>query len=175
MSTENTAVTRPVGVWGGGIVGGVIGGIGMGIVLQFGANRIDLLGTFIGAPTVLGGWIAHLAFSVLFGMTFAALVSLRSVEELTDTFTSFVGLGFAYGVVLGLFNGGFLLPLALNRLGDATLIAPTLPIPGLAGELLFSVVLTLAHLVYGLLLGAVYATVNGAAPEALIDRRSAAE
>lgn len=170
MSRESNRSTDDIGVWGGGIVGGLVGGIGMGIVLHLGANQIHLFGTFVDRPTVIGGWAVHLTFSVLFGMVFAAVVSSRPFDDVTATFPDCVGLGFVYGALLGLFSGGFLLPLALNRIGASTYPVPFLPLPGIASELLFASLVAIAHLVYGLCLGAVYATINGTAPAAVTER-----
>ena len=170
MNTDARRATDGLGIWGGGIAGGLVGGIGMGLVLHLGANQIHLLGAFVGHPTVLGGWVAHLTFSVLFGMAFAAVVSSPLLEPFTETFTSVVGLGVTYGVLLGLFAGGLLLPLSLARFGVGVYPAPFLPLPGVAGELLFALLLALAHLVYGVLLGSVYAMINGLAPAGVVER-----
>ncbi|MFC4248123.1 hypothetical protein ACFOZ7_14470 [Natribaculum luteum] len=169
MTGETEHATRSVGVWGGGIVGGLVGGVGMGIVLHAGA-LIPILGVLVGDPTARGGWIVHLLLSVFFGLVFAAIVSRPALAEFTETFPSYLGFGFAYGVVLGLFAGGFPFPFALDLLGASTFPVPFLPLPGIAAELLAALSFTVAHLVYGLLLGAVYAAVNGLAPETVTER-----
>lgn len=175
MASDSTRQSGGVGIWGGGLVGGLLGGIGMGIVLHFGANQIELLGTFVGRPTVLGGWIAHLTFSVLFGLAFAAIVSSRPFRRTGETFAGYVGLGFTYGVLLGFFAGGLLLPLALSRAGAVTYPTPFLPVPGVGSEMVFALLLTGAHLVYGVVLGGVYATINGIGPGTTVERESPLE
>ncbi|MDQ2051281.1 hypothetical protein RBH26_12405 [Natronolimnohabitans sp. A-GB9] len=155
-----------VGVWGGGFTGGLVGGIAMGLVLHLGADLIELLGGLAPVPgTAVGaGWTIHLILSVLFGLVFAAIASSRLVGELATSFTDYVIVGLIFAAVLGLFAGGFLFPLAMERAGVAALPLPFLPVPGVAGELFSALLFGLGHLVYGLVLGAVFATVNGITP-----------
>ena len=155
-----------VGVWGGGFTGGLVGGIAMGLVLHFGAGQIELLGALLPGPgaAVGVGWMVHMILSVLFGMAFAALVTRGVVQELVDSFTDYVVVGLLFGAVLGLFAGGFLFPLAMEQAGVATLPLPFLPVPGVAAELVSALLFAIGHLVYGLVLGAVFATINGVVP-----------
>ncbi len=160
--TEST-VARPqwLRTWGGGVVAGLVAGVGMGLVVQFGAGTMALVGSLYGYPTVLAGWVAHLFNSVVFALVFVAVVSRPLLDEYTTTPAELVGLGLGYGAALGVFTGGFLLPVGLNAVGARELPVPLLPIPGLVGEFAFPVVLGVAHLVYGVLLGAVYASIAG--------------
>src|SRR6056297_440375 len=161
-TTEST-VARPrwLRTWGGGVVAGLVAGVGMGLVIQFGAGTMALVGALYGFPTVFAGWVAHLFHSVVFALVFVAVVSQPLLSDYTTTATELVGLGLGYGAALGVFTGGFLLPAGLNAVGARELPVPLLPIPGLVGEFTFPVVLGVAHLVYGVLLGAVYATIAG--------------
>ncbi|QRV14140.1 hypothetical protein JMJ58_14470 [Haloterrigena salifodinae] len=155
-----------VGVWGGGFTGGLVGGIAMGLVLHLGAGQIELLGALIaGSETAVGvGWTVHMVLSALFGLAFAALVSRRAVQDLVDSFSDYLVVGLVFGALLGLFAGGLLFPLAMQQAGVAALPLPFLPIPGVAGELVSALLFAIGHLVYGLVLSAVFATVNGVVP-----------
>lgn len=162
MSTDSTPRGRTgVRTWGGAVVAGLVAGVGMGLVVQFGAGTMALVGALYGLPTVFAGWVAHLFHGVVFALAFAALVSRLLADEYTESAAEIVGLGVGYGAALGVFTGGFLLPLGLHAMGASTLPVPLLPIPGLVGELTFPLVLAVAHLVYGALLGAVYAAIAG--------------
>lgn len=166
---ENNSQMREldgVGVWGGGITGGLVAGIAMGLVLHFGGNQIELLGGLAADPgaAVGVGWTIHLMLSMLFGLLFAAITSREAVRELVETFSDYVVTGLVFGALLGLFAGGVLFPIAMGRVGVATLPLPFLPVPGLAAELVSALLFALGHLVYGIVLGAVFATVNGVTP-----------
>ena len=76
-TTEST-VARPrwLRTWGGGVVAGLVAGVGMGLVIQFGAGTMALVGALYGFPTVFAGWVAHLFHSVVFALVFVAVVVL---------------------------------------------------------------------------------------------------
>ncbi|SIR58328.1 SLC5/6 family protein [Natronorubrum thiooxidans] len=173
MSENTTHGIDSVGIWGGGFTGGLVGGIAMGLVLHLGANQIELLGGLVpgGGTAVAVGWTFHLIISVLFGLVFATLVSRTVGQELLETFIDYVIAGLAFGALLGLFAGGVLFPVAMAGAGVETLPLPFLPIPGIAGELVSALLFALGHLVYGLILGAVFAAINGVTPAA-VERRT---
>ncbi|SER09943.1 hypothetical protein [Natrinema salaciae] len=166
MSGNNTHSLDGVGIWGGGLTGGLVGGVAMGLVLHLGGNQIELLGGLAANPgTAVGvGWTIHLMISIVFGLLFAALASRRAVQQFVDNFSDYVVLGLAFGAVLGLFAGGVLFPLAMERAGVAALPLPFLPITGPTAELFSALLFGLGHLVYGLVLSSVFATVNGVMP-----------
>ncbi|WP_436344907.1 hypothetical protein [Natronorubrum sp. FCH18a] len=172
MGENDTRTLDGIGIWGGGFTGGLVGGIAMGLVLHLGANQIELLGGLVpGTGTAVAvGWTVHLLLSVVFGLLFAAIASSSTVQQLLVTFTDYVVVGLLFGAVLGLFAGGVLFPVAMQGAGVATLPLPFLPVPGVAAELISALLFALGHLVYGLLLGAVFATVNGVAPVGLRER-----
>jgi hypothetical protein len=169
MAENDTQKIDRGGRWGGGFTGGLAGGIAMGLVLHLGGNQIELLGGLAPIPgTDVGvGWTIHLILSVLFGLTFATVVSRRAIQEYVRTFSEYVLAGIAFGAVLGIVAGGLIFPIAMSRAGVATLPLPFLPIPGLAGELFAALLFAIGHLVYGLVLGAVFAAVNGVTPDAI--------
>ncbi|WP_254761746.1 hypothetical protein [Natrinema marinum] len=172
MGVNNTHKLDGVGIWGGGLAGGLVGGIAMGLVLHLGGNQIELLGGLAAEPEMaIGvGWTIHLMLSIAFGLLFAALVSRQAIQNQIDGFSDYVIAGLVFGTVIGLFAGGVVFPLAMNRAGVATLPLPYLPISGPAAELFSALLFGLGHLVYGLVLGTVFAAVNGVTPRGVRER-----
>lgn len=153
----------------GGLLAGLIGGVGMGLVLLLGPDVFEILGALLGSSTVAAGWLVHLSVSVVFGIAFALVVSRRSIRQFVASFDEYVGAGIAFGTVVGLIAGGLILPAAVAQAGVAVLPLPFLPLPGLAAELLGAAVFAVGHLVYGLLVGATFATISGAVPRRFAD------
>jgi hypothetical protein len=172
MSGTDTHRLDSVGVWGGGVTGGLVAGIAMGLVLHFGGNQIELLGGLATEPgTAVGvGWTIHLMLSIGFGLLFAAIASRNAVQQLMDDFSDYVIAGLVFGAILGLFAGGVVFPLAMERAGVATLPVPLLPISGITAELFGALLFGFGHLVYGLVLGGVFAAVNGITPTGVRER-----
>ncbi|MFC6768155.1 hypothetical protein [Natrinema soli] len=172
MSENSKQTLDRVGVWGGGITGGLVAGIAMGLVLHLGGNQIELLGGLATDPgTAAGvGWTIHLMISIAFGLLFAVIASRSLVQQLVTSFGDYVIIGLAFGAVIGLFAGGVVFPLAMERAGVAALPLPFLPVSGATAELFSALVFGLGHLVYGLVLGAVFATVNGITPGGVRER-----
>ncbi|MFC7080544.1 hypothetical protein [Halorussus caseinilyticus] len=160
--TTESPSQRPTWVrtWGGGVAG-LVAGVSMGLVVQFGAGTMALVGALYGQPTLLAGWVAHLFHSVVFALGVVAVVSRPLLSDYTSLPAELVGLGVGYGAALGVFAGGFLFPVGLRAVGATELPVPLLPIPAVVGEFVFPVVFGVAHLVYGALLGGVYAAVAG--------------
>lgn len=172
MVVNTSQTIDGVGRWGGGFTGGLAGGIAMGLILSLGGNQIELLGGLapIPAADVGAGWAIHLLLSVLFGLAFATVISLQPIQNVVNTFREYLLAGIVFGTVLGLVAGGLIFPVAMTRAGVGAFPLPYLPVPGLAGELFAALLFAIGHLVYGLVLGAVFAAVNGIAPE-MIRRR----
>ena len=159
----------------GGVAGGLLGGVGMGVVLHAGANMMALVGALYGRPTVVTGWIAHLGHSVLIGLLFAAIASRAVLARQTTSVGGCACVGIAYAAAVGLVTGGFVLPLSLQVVGARTLPEPLLPLPGLLGGVLVVVSVGVAHLVYGLLLGATFGYLHDAGTTSREDGRVAGE
>ncbi|QLG49158.1 hypothetical protein [Natrinema halophilum] len=172
MSGNSSHNLDSVGVWGGGLTGGLVAGIAMGLVLHFGGRQIELLGGLAAEPEIAVGvgWTIHLMISIAFGLLFAAIASRRTIQENMETFSDYVIAGLIFGAIIGLFAGGVLFPLAIERAGVAAMPLPFLPIPGLAAELFGALLFGVGHLIYGLVLGAVFATVNGITPTGVRER-----
>ncbi|WP_227015760.1 hypothetical protein [Haloarcula sp. JP-L23] len=146
--------------WGAGAAGGLVGGVGMGIVFHAGANLMPFVGALYGWPTVVGGWAVHLLNSVLAGVVFSLLVSHPLVDEQTTELAEYVAAGVVYAAAIGLLSTGVLLPVSMQALGVQSFPEPLVPLPGLLGTFLVVVSVGVAHVVYGVLLGATYAVVH---------------
>ena len=153
-STERgTATESEVGVgdWKAGVVGGITGAFVMGIlVVQMNpptlAVAIPSLYTLAPPPSTGIGMFVHISHGAVFGVAFAAIVGAVSLESTSKT----VGLGAAWGVVTWAILAGLMMPLWLSAVGSPA--SP--PFPNFAPPSL------LWHLVYGLVLGGVYNTVE---------------
>jgi uncharacterized membrane protein YagU involved in acid resistance len=115
----------------------------MGLIMHFVMGAMPLVGALYGQPTVLVGWIAHLFHSVVFALVFAAVVARTSLREYG--LLGMIGLGAVYGIVLEVVAAGFVLPIWANTVGAGPLPVPFLIPIGFV-----------THLVYGVLLGAVF-------------------
>jgi len=146
--------------WAAGIAGGLVGGIGMGLILHLGANMMPLVGALYGWPTVIGGWLGHVVNSVLIGLLFTLLVSRPVVRQQMTTMFGCVVSGIVYAAAVGLVTTGVMLPISMNILGRRTIPDPILPLPGIIGGALVVLSVGVAHLVYGLLLGATYGVIH---------------
>lgn len=136
--------------WQGGVVGGLVGGIAMGAMIWMNKQAtlemaIPALYTLEGA---VAGWIVHLFHSLVLGLVFVALVRLPALREYSESLLPSAGLGLVYGAVLWVVAAGVVMPAWLQAVGFAG--APMLPNWALPGSLV-------PHLVYGVLLGVVYA------------------
>jgi hypothetical protein len=144
-----------------GAVGGLAGGIAMGLVLQFGTDLLPVIGRVTGEAAVLRGWLVHLATSVVFGLLFAVFVSTPLVRDLETDVKASALLGVVHASALAFVTIGVLLPAATVVLGlsDVDITPHVVPGPGGTG-LAEAAFFGLAHVVYGVALGVVYAVVE---------------
>lgn len=142
-----------------GVVAGLAGGIVMGVILQLGTELMPVFGRLLGSESILGGWIVHLATSALFGLLFAIFVSMPLVAELETTVGTSVLLAVIHASALSYVTIGLILPAATIVLGVENLSLMTEIVPGPGAEGLATAGLfSLGHVVYGVVLGAVYAS-----------------
>lgn len=137
---------RSTQLWGGAAAGGLVAGVGMGLLMHFVMNAMPLVGALYGQPTVAAGWLAHLFHSVVFALLFAGVITRTSFREYGVL--GIIGLGAVYGIILEFVAAGVVLPVWANAVGAAALPVPFLLPIGF-----------LTHLVYGVLLGAVFGVV----------------
>lgn len=149
---------------GAGAASGLVAGVGMGIVLQFGTDLLPVLGALAGETSVVRGWAVHLFLSMVYGAFFAVIVAYPLVDEFMDlsgTYDyAFGGLVYAAMILAAGFAGTIaLLPFLLElpwvtASGQSTIVPGPSPV-GLIPATMFG----LGHLVYGVILGAVYAVI----------------
>lgn len=156
MATETTSETEGREIqteaasidWKIGAVGGIVGAIVMGALMLYMneaviAVAIPSLYTLAPPPTVPVGMGVHLFHGAVLGVIFAAIVSTAGVESPT----TITGIGIGWGVVTWVVLAALLMPLWLSAVGSpADPPFPNFAIPSL-----------LWHVVYGLVLGGVYA------------------
>ena len=134
--------------WQAGVVGGVVGALAMG-ALVLGMNEptlavaIPSLYTLAPPPSVGIGLFVHASHGAVLGVVFAAVVGALDV----DSTGKLVGAGAVWGVVMWVVLAALLMPVWLSTVGSPA--SP--PFPNLAPPSL------LWHLVYGVVLGGVYA------------------
>ncbi|WP_225741208.1 DUF6789 family protein [Halorussus halophilus] len=87
---------------------------------------------------------------MVFGLVYAAVVGVPSLSQYATKETTGAALGAAYGVVLWFVAAGFVMPIWLDAVGFSN---PP-PVPNLSAMSL------VGHLVYGVLLGALFATMS---------------
>ena len=145
-----------------GIVGGLAAGVVFGIMMQMmtaptpdGGQMpiINMVGMIVGSATAGVGWLYHLFNSAVIGAIFAWVLGQR-----TYTYGTGLGWGAAYGFVWWILGGLILMPVFLGMPAFAPLMMPemrTVAMGSLVG-----------HLLYGLILGAVYVAMTRRAPAA---------
>ncbi len=122
-----------------GIVGGLVGGVAFGIFMQL-TGMIPMVAMLVGSDSVPIGWLVHLVISAGIGAGFGVLLGGWATAMAPST-----GLGLGYGVVWWVLGGLLIMPAWLGM-----------------GVFMFNAMAwmsLLGHLIYGLLLGVVYALV----------------
>lgn len=143
--------------WRSGALGGLVAGVAMGVVLHGALGLMPTIGALVGVETVLAGWAVHLFNSTLFGVLFVAVFDRAFFDDLRADVGGCLSLGVLHSALLGMITGGLLLPTAIALEGATALPIPTLPVPGLTASFEFGAIIAVAHLVYGLVLGRVFA------------------
>jgi len=146
--------------WDAGALGGLVAGVAMGVVLHGALGLMPTIGALVGVETVLGGWAVHLFNSTLFGALFVAVFDRSFFDDLRVDVGGCLSLGVVHSALLGVLTGGLLLPTAIALEGATSLPVPTLPFPGLTASFEFGAVIAVAHLIYGLVLGRVFAALT---------------
>lgn len=132
-----------------GIVAGVVGSALMGVLML--AQMTDVLATAIPAmyglgPDALGlGFGIHLFHGAVFGLIFAAALSVGPLREWADSRLGVVGLAVAYGVLVWVVAAVVVMPIWLSVMTGAGPGVPNVNMQSLVG-----------HVVYGLGLGLAY-------------------
>ena len=122
---------------GAGILGGLAGGVMFGILMQM-MDMLPMVAMLVGSEAVAVGWLVHLAISAFIGATFPVLFGRYATAVGTST-----AIGAGYGMVWWVLGGLILMP---ARLGMDLFVFNTMAWQSLMGQV-----------IYGLLLGVVYA------------------
>jgi len=146
--------------WDAGALGGLVAGVAMGVVLHGALGLMPTIGALVGVETALAGWAVHLFNSAAFGALFVAVFDRGFFDELRADVGGCLSLGVVHSALLGVITGGLLLPTAIALEGATSLPVPTLPVPGLTASFEFGAVIAVAHLIYGLVLGRVFAALT---------------
>ncbi|MBA3488598.1 MAG: hypothetical protein H0T78_03480 [Longispora sp.] len=120
-----------------GVIGGLVGGIMFGILMQM-MDMIPMVAMLIGSESIAVGWLVHLGISAFIGATYALIFASWATRPVPAAV-----LGMGYGLVWWVLGALLLMP---AKLGMDVFVFNTTAWQSLMG-----------HLIYGLLLGVVYA------------------
>ena len=154
-ATRTTVVGRLVDEirWRNGAIAGLVATVAMSLaiaVTDLEVLRVAVAGLYGREGSLLVGWVAHLVHGSLFGVVFAAMLADAALDGLPAGPARTAAAGAAYGVLLAVVGAGIIMPIWLAVVGFSE--PPTLPhvtAPLLAW-----------HLVYGLVLGAVFSVLS---------------
>ena len=155
MATETATTTEGVstetGNWRAGVAGGLVGGLVFGAmmsVLTPGVLEMAIPAMYgVGGPAGTVGWVIHMAHGAVIGVGFAGVANLR--PGLGGSIGPSLGVGAGYGLLVWVALAVIAMPIWLGAVGFPG--AP--PLPNVGVESL------VGHVVYGTVLGGVYATV----------------
>jgi uncharacterized membrane protein YagU involved in acid resistance len=153
MASETaTTVERPTEqfAWKGGALAGLAGGVVMGVMLTMQMTNVIQFGipAMYGLEGLAAGWIAHLFHSVVLGVVFAVVAGALGFG---DSAGRTAGLGMGYGIVLWVLLAVIVMPIWLGAVGSPA----NPPLPNFNPQSL------VGHVVYGLVVGAVFPYVRG--------------
>jgi len=129
-----------------GVIAGVAGGIGFGVLMQS-EGMLPVVASLVGGRTSSLGWLVHMAIAVFVGISFAIIgvsFAIFFARVATGLLSSTL-FGLLYGTFWWVLGGLFLMPVWL---GMRAFVVNETAWKSLVG-----------HLIYGALLGAVYAVV----------------
>jgi hypothetical protein len=145
--------------WRNGAIAGFLAMLAMSVAIalrDLEVLRVAVAGLYGSEGSLVVGWVAHLLHGSLFGVLFAAVLTEAALEDLTASTPRTTAAGAVYGMVLAVAGAGSILPIWLAIVGVGAL--PDLPhvtLPLLAW-----------HLVYGVVLGGVFAHLDHSPPPA---------
>ena len=147
MSTETKV--GPVGTGANewikvGVVSGVILGVILGVLL-WAAGEMPMIGSLIGMPTVVGGWIFHTVLIVAVTTGFAAALSTPPLARYGRNLRTVVLLGLAYGVVIWVVVDAVVLSYLAVSVGIPEARFPGFAIETLVEDLVIGVVVALFY------------------------------
>ncbi|WP_458206684.1 histidine kinase [Haladaptatus sp. NG-SE-30] len=157
MATETTtdqvtdAETTNEGAWQAGVLSGLVAGAVMGVMLTMQMTPVieHAIPALWGLDGGFAGWTIHMVNSAIFGVVFAAIVTL-SVPRAAKSVGKSTAIGVSYGVLLWIVAAVVVMPIWLQTVGfPAAPSVPNISMQSLVG-----------HVVFGLVLGAIYPVVR---------------
>jgi hypothetical protein len=139
--------------WRGGALAGFVATVVMGgamMAMDLGTLQDAIAGLYGMSGSIVAGWVAHLAHGTLFGTVFALLLADPGLYRLTEWRWKTLVAGVVYALVLAVVGAGIIMPIWLDVAGFST--PPTVPF--------VTTSLLVWHLVYGLVLGAIFPSVE---------------
>jgi len=125
------------------VVASLLAGGAMGVFNQLAGDSIPVVGALYGVANPIVGWITHEFHSVVFGMVYAAILTVVP-DRYADDLASRLAVAAGWSAFLWAFAAGLVMPTWLQLVGIPAAV-PNLTLPSLAG-----------HLVWGLSLGTLY-------------------
>lgn len=139
--------------WRGGAIAGFVATTVMGAamtVMNVATLQEAIAGLYGMEGSLLAGWFTHLAHGTLFGVVFALLLTDPGLHRVTDWRWKSTVAGVVYALVLAVAGAGIIMPIWLTLAGFTT--PPRIPF--------VTTPLLLWHLLYGLVLGALFPAVE---------------
>lgn len=147
-ATESGDPVSPYGVcWENVLVASgvaVVAATAMGLYFQESTGLLPVIGALYEVESPVVGWVSHQFHSIVFGLLFAAGINQPRFSEY-ETLKKYVLLGVGWGLFLGVFAAGFVMPAWLSLTGFEELSFPYFSIPGVIG-----------HVIWGSVLGGLY-------------------
>ncbi|SIQ86851.1 hypothetical protein SAMN05421858_0648 [Haladaptatus litoreus] len=138
--------------WQSGVLSGLIAGAVMGVMLTMQMRPVieHAIPALWGLDGGAAGWTIHMINSAIFGVLFAAMVSLTGLRSSADSVGKSAAIGLGYGVLVWVVAAVIVMPIWLQAVGFP--MAPSLPN--------ISVQSLLGHAVFGVVLGALYPVIR---------------
>ena len=148
-ATQQRTGTETAFAWKPGAIGGFLAGVVMGVMLTMQMTPVIEMAipAMYGTSGLAAGWVAHLLHSTVLGIVFAFLLNTAGWRDRASEYLGGIGLGVGYGVVLWVVLAAIVMPIWLSAVG----------FPGAPGLPNFNPTSLVGHVVYGAVLGAVFA------------------
>lgn len=147
-ATESGEPVSPYGVSQKNILiasgAAVVAATAMGLYFHLSTDLVPVIGALYSSQNSVVGWISHQFHSIVFGLLFAAGITQPRFREY-DSLKEYVLLGIGWGLFLGVFAAGLIMPAWLHLSGVEALALPYVSIPGVIG-----------HVIWGSLMGGLY-------------------
>jgi len=154
MATETATaanVSTETGDWQAGVAGGLVGGLVFGAMMSVMTPPVLEMGIpamyGIEGPAGAIGWAIHMSHGAVIALGFAAIAGLK--PDVSESIGTSLGVGAGYGLLVWVALAVIVMPIWLGAVGFGG--AP--PLPNIGVESL------VGHVVYGVVLGGVYAAV----------------